>query len=250
MMITQMAFSTVVVLGMHRSGTSCLTGSLEEAGLALGQVDRKRHTNPKGNRESLSIMDLNNAVLTANDAAWDRPPEGVCHWSADQMAWRDRLIAEYSEYTLWGFKDPRTLLVLEGWLQGLPSARLVGTFRHPLSVAQSLRDRNGFDIEKGIELWTAYNRRLLQIMEKHQVSLLCFDWSAECYNAVVRGLAVRLGLTPPDTPFSFFETHLRRNTSQPDAPLPAAAQDIYQQLIQRSRELAAEVGVDPELSAR
>ncbi|MDR7127307.1 hypothetical protein [Pseudotabrizicola sp. 4114] len=243
-----MTFSTVVVLGMHRSGTSCLTGSLEEAGLALGNVDRKRHTNPKGNRESLSIMDLNNAVLAANGAAWDRPPEGVCHWSADQLDWRDRLIAEYSDHALWGFKDPRTLLVLEGWLQGLPAPKLVGTFRHPLAVAQSLRDRNGFEIEKGVELWTIYNQRLFQAMESHQVPLLCFDWSAECYNAVLRRLAVRLGLTPPETPLSFFETHLRRNSSQPDAALPAAAQDIYRHLLQRSRDLMADLGVDPELS--
>ncbi|WP_147335738.1 sulfotransferase family protein [Pseudotabrizicola alkalilacus] len=243
-----MTFSTVVVLGMHRSGTSCLTGSLEEAGLALGNVDRKRHTNPKGNRESLSIMDLNNAVLIANGATWDTPPAGVCDWSTEQLEWRDRLIAEYAEYPLWGFKDPRTLLVLEGWLQGLPAPQLVGTFRHPLAVAQSLQTRNGFEIEKGINLWTAYNQRLLRVMESHPVPLLCFDWTAECYNAVLRGLAVRLGLTPPETPFSFFETHLRRNTSQPDAPLPAAAQDIYQQLLQRSRDLLADLGVDPAFS--
>ncbi|HBM84618.1 MAG TPA: sulfotransferase family protein, partial [Halieaceae bacterium] len=27
----------IAILGMHRSGTSCLTGSLQEAGLELGE---------------------------------------------------------------------------------------------------------------------------------------------------------------------------------------------------------------------
>lgn len=243
-----MAANTIIILGMHRSGTSCLTGCLEEAGLVLGQVDRKRHTNPKGNRESLGIMELNNAVLAANGATWDRPPDGVCHWTDDQMSWRDQRIAEFSEASLWGFKDPRTLLVLDGWLYGLPSAQLVGTFRHPLLVAQSLRDRNGFEIEKGLTLWTEYNRRLLHVMHNHPVPVLCFDWSAECYDAVLRGVALQLGLTPPDAPFAFFETQLRRNVVPADAPLPAATHDIYQQLVQRSRDLAASLGVDPAVS--
>lgn len=29
---------SLIVFGMHRSGTSCLTGTLEEAGVYLGEV--------------------------------------------------------------------------------------------------------------------------------------------------------------------------------------------------------------------
>jgi len=42
---------------------------------------------------------------------------------------------------LWGFKDPRTLLTLDGWLEALPEVSLAATFRHPLSVAGSLQER-------------------------------------------------------------------------------------------------------------
>lgn len=44
--------STVLILGMHRSGTSCLAGSLQEAGLYLGEVNTAAPHNAKGNRES------------------------------------------------------------------------------------------------------------------------------------------------------------------------------------------------------
>ena len=45
----------VIVLGMHRSGTSLLTGSLEAAGLHLGEVNNAARYNPKGNKENESI---------------------------------------------------------------------------------------------------------------------------------------------------------------------------------------------------
>jgi len=42
----------ILILGMHRSGTSCLAGCLEEAGLYLGDVNLKAGFNKKGNREN------------------------------------------------------------------------------------------------------------------------------------------------------------------------------------------------------
>jgi len=43
---------TVAILGMHRSGTSCLAGSLQELGLYLGEVYDQNPHNPRGNREN------------------------------------------------------------------------------------------------------------------------------------------------------------------------------------------------------
>ena len=65
------------VLGMHRSGTSCLTGSLQEAGLYLGDCHTWNPHNLKGNRENQEIVDINDRVLADNGGAWDAPPERV-----------------------------------------------------------------------------------------------------------------------------------------------------------------------------
>ena len=54
---------TVVVLGMHRSGTSLLAGTLQEAGLELGEVVHSAPHNRKGNRESISIRTLHEDLL-------------------------------------------------------------------------------------------------------------------------------------------------------------------------------------------
>ena len=70
------------VLGMHRSGTSCLTGSLEEAGLHMGDIHTWNPHNLKGNRENQKIVDINDQVLASAGAAWDNPPDTDISWRA------------------------------------------------------------------------------------------------------------------------------------------------------------------------
>mgnify|MGYP004104874427 FL=1 len=68
---------------MHRSGTSCLTGTIEQCGVALGEVFTENPYNKKGNRESAQIQALNNDVLETNGGAWDRPV-AVTQWTFEQ----------------------------------------------------------------------------------------------------------------------------------------------------------------------
>jgi len=44
----------MLILGMHRSGTSCLAGCLQAAGLISGEVNIQAMYNAKGNRENLA----------------------------------------------------------------------------------------------------------------------------------------------------------------------------------------------------
>ncbi len=153
----------ICVLGMHRSGTSCLAGTLEQAGVFLGEVATHNTFNLKGNRENNTIRDLNGGVLGDNGAAWNRPPVQPPVWSDERRAELDEIIRGYAGRAVWGFKDPRTLLTLEGWLDALPRLECVGTVRHPLAVARSLRSRpRGPELPEGIRIWAAYNARLWQ----------------------------------------------------------------------------------------
>ena len=220
----------VIILGMHRSGTSCLAGSLEQAGLYLGQVNTKARYNPKGNRENRDIMDLNDRVLSSAGGSWDNPPSSTAQWSADQIATQSAIIATYPTNKIWGFKEPRTLLTLEGWLDALPDARLVGTFRHPMAVAQSLCSRNKFPIEQGIGLWKAYNERLLQISQRRKISMMCFDWAPQHYSRALSNLSVRLDLTPPPAGFNFFESVLRSDMAAQNYDLPSDIGDLFHAL--------------------
>lgn len=208
----------VLVLGMHRSGTSCLAGSLEEAGLYLGQVNTAAPHNARGNRESRAIMDLQDDLLRANGGNWDAPPREVI-WAAEHRARRDAIISTYPTDRVWGFKDPRTLLTLSGWLEVFPSARFVGTFRHPLAVAASLHARNGIPLEKSLELWEIHNRLLLDYQRQFGFSLISFDGSPTHYDQRLRSIVASLQLHIPSAGFSFFETTLRKNSAPEKASL-------------------------------
>lgn len=220
----------VIILGMHRSGTSCLAGSLQEAGLYLGDVNEQAPYNAKGNRENRAVMDLNDSVLKSNDGNWDKPPNKVV-WNSKQRARRDQLIQSYPADRTWGFKDPRTLLTLEGWLEAIPKVRFIGTFRHPMAVASSLKARDGFPIKKSLLLWMSYNRLLLEYQRKFNFDLLSFDLPTDQYHKKLSRIVEKLNLTEPERGFSFFESKLRKNQAKiSDADLPEPVLIMYRKL--------------------
>lgn len=225
----------VAILGMHRSGTSALAGSLEEAGLALGEVSKQNPYNLKGNRENPRIMALHEDLLADNGGRWDAPPERV-RWSAGRRAERDEIIATYADYPVWGFKDPRTLLTLDGWREALPGLRCVATFRHPAAVARSLENRDAMSLpfERGLELWTIYAERLLRAQAELGFDLVSFDLPRDRYLRRLERAARKLGLTPPAAGFRFFTDGLRHPPPAGGRALPRDTARIYRQLRRRA----------------
>ncbi|MDH3376346.1 MAG: sulfotransferase [Gammaproteobacteria bacterium] len=222
----------VLVIGMHRSGTSCLTGCLQEAGLELGEVNNQAEFNKKGNKENQAIMRLNDAVLAHNNGSWQQVPISI-EWSANDKRRRDLILASYPEDRLWGFKDPRTTITLDGWLEALPNARLVGSVRHPWEVANSLACRNGIQLKRGLDLWTDYNRQLLRIIKSRPVLLVRFGVDSNEYLRNVRAMCRSLGLRS-DVDMRFFEERYRVQRTDNTMRLSPAQLAIWEQLAQMS----------------
>ncbi len=202
----------IFVLGMHRSGTSSLTGCLEQRGLYLGEVSQKNPFNPKGNRENSRVMELNNLVLAASGGRWDSPPEEMI-WTNDLASERDALVASLKQSGTqhWGFKDPRTLLTLPFWEEVIPEISFVGTFRHPAAVAKSLNARSGMPLEQGLTLWRKYNRRLLALWARNPFPTVSFDAPPAEYIVAIDRAAAVLGLGDPPSSGVFFEESLRHH---------------------------------------
>lgn len=219
----------LAVLGMHRSGTSCLTGLLEEAGIYLGEVSKWNPHNTKGNQEHNEIVGLNNDVLAYNQGAWDRPPARACIWTEEMRARRDAIIARFRGHEPWAFKDPRTLLTLEGWREALPELVCVGTFRHPLAVARSLVTRGGIDFDQSLALWDIYNQKLLALVENEGIPLVCYDQPSAAYLEAVRALFKRLGIEWTG-PSAFFDDELRHQRELSEAELPPSLLGLYLRL--------------------
>lgn len=215
---------TVAILGMHRSGTSWLTGSLEEAGLALGDVKTESRHNPKGNRESELLQQLHEAVLEDNGGSWRRPafPNG---WSERRsLELRTYIDAMNTTFELWGFKDPRALLLLDEWHRQVPGLQRVGVFRHPIAVYRSLVARNkDFKEKEAIRLWMTYNERLLAEHEREPFTVLRFDVDPAMLHAHLEVVAKELDLSVP--PGEFFDAGFVHNAS--DERVPVYARDVW-----------------------
>jgi hypothetical protein len=225
-----------LILGMHRSGTSSLAGSLQQHGLYLGKVFEQNPHNKKGNRENAHIMKLNDDLLAANGGRWDRPPS-IIRWNQEHEKRRDAIIQEFvkSGNQVWGCKDPRNLITLEFWMDGIRNTevQLVGSYRHPFLTANSLNARNHLPMEKGILLWEIYNNKLVELYSKSNFPILSFDVSVEEYERAIHWVLDYLAIAPAKTTQEFFDESLRHAASADLADsveLPPTVKALYYQL--------------------
>ena len=220
------AAAPVAVIGMHRSGTSCLAGCLQDLGLNLGEVNTAAPHNRKGNRENPRLWPVHDAVLARVGAAWDAPPAEPVVWSRDEIAALRAVLADYDAVPRpWGFKDPRATVLLDGWFEVLPDLRLVGSFRHPLAVAGSLAARNGYETDRSLAIWARYNAAMLRWRERMAFAVIDYDDPA--YEARVRTAAGELGLDS-DAPMPFREAELTHQTAS--GPVPASVEALWARL--------------------
>ena len=159
--------AAILVLGMHRSGTSATAGWLETLGVNLGPyLMAEDPTQPKGYFEHAEIVSVHEELMAAFGSSWDDPrplPEG---WEHDHRVrfFRKQLMEiiqrDLMTQPLWGAKDPRLCRLLPIWLGMLDelgvSVRAISVLRHPAEVAESLALRNGFSADKSGLLWLRY----------------------------------------------------------------------------------------------
>lgn len=160
----------IIVLGMHRSGTSSLTGALHLTGFDLGKnLMPPADENPKGFFENLSIVNLNDRILAELYNFWSDTlllPEGW--WSGERFTPHARKAMEIMDEEFSGdkpmlIKDPRLCIVLPVYL-GVFRSKGINPFflicvRDPSDVARSLGRRNNMPTEKSALLWMDYQLR-------------------------------------------------------------------------------------------
>jgi hypothetical protein len=156
---------TVVVLGMHRSGTSLVTRILNLLGVELGPEARLMHPgpdNPVGFWEHGEFVALNKKILSQLGGNWHEPPVFEPGWEVSpglsdlRGAALELIDREFGSAEIWGWKDPRTSLTVSFWQRLVPGMSYVICLRNPLDVAQSLSRRDGFSAAKAGRLWVTY----------------------------------------------------------------------------------------------
>jgi hypothetical protein len=193
---------------MHRSGTSLVASLCESAGLAIGEWLVEPHTsNPLGHFEDIDFYRFHERVLSDNariPAGYD--PSDTAPFVSDLRRAEARALvaARRSGGRPWGWKDPRTILFLDFWLEMLPEAKYLFVFRYPWQVADSLARRGEAffrdDGERAFRLWYRYNASIREFAERHadRVLVRSIDQFIASPDAVFADIRMRLGLPLAD----------------------------------------------------
>lgn len=159
----------LIVLGMHRSGTSALTGVLNSLGVELGKelYAPQKGVNERGFWEHSDIVDAHDEIFSLIGSSWDDLLPLPHNWHELEVLKPvyKRLTyyvkRDFSQSIMWGLKDPRMSILLPIWkkifkeLDIQPHFLII--FRHPSEVAKSLEARNSFPKEKSAHLWISHN---------------------------------------------------------------------------------------------
>jgi hypothetical protein len=154
----------VVVLGMHRSGTSAMTRALVALGAQLGSrlLGPIPGNNDKGFFEDVDVLHINIELLAAAGADWhtvgDIDLTRVDPFALDRLQQQAvKKLREKCSGGIFALKDPRICRLLPFWQPAFESAgldvRYVISVRNPISVAQSLNKRDRFSEVKSYLLW-------------------------------------------------------------------------------------------------
>jgi hypothetical protein len=156
--------TVVVVLGMHRSGTSSAAGTLVHLGAAAPQhLIAPNPGNERGFWESRVLVDLNDAILAAGGSDWrdwrkfNLKAIGGVQMDALRARAKASLAEEFGDVGLAVMKDPRMCRLMPFWRpvfeEAKWSVRAVLPIRSPLEVAWSLNCRDGLRVAYGCLLW-------------------------------------------------------------------------------------------------
>ncbi len=255
----------LIVLGMHRSGTSALSRVLNLCGAFLPAKLKpaKIGVNDKGFWEPEEVLEFNGRVLRQLGGEWNQvnftlPSTGdfVDEFVSDARA---LLESEYGDEPDILIKDPRLCVLAPLWHRVLESAGYAAAYvvpmRNPLEVAQSLHARGDMSVVDGLKLWLAYMQRVVAFADTHpQVMFIRFDDLLGDWRTVVTGIARRLA-TPldivarADEVDRFLEQSLRNQTATDEALALLATDAALAPVTALYRECLARCDVDAGAAA-
>lgn len=180
----------IMVLGMHRSGTTLLVQILQRLGYFMGG-------RLSGNLEPRVFQDANRQLFDYFNATWIdghllpspydfyRGFPGLAMNIAERLS-EDLPVGFFDSFIphnpFWGFKDPRLSITAALFLRLFPDAKAIFVYRNPLDVAWSIAIREkkkrrkypGFEnfefnqteyqeiMMRAIKAWEVYNERAIE----------------------------------------------------------------------------------------
>lgn len=223
--------TVLVVLGMHRSGTSSVAGALSLLGAAAPKtLMAPAADNPRGFWESDVVMALNDALLAERGLSWS-------DWRAAQITTPpivDARIAkamqnEFGDSKLLVLKDPRLCRLFPDWRRSLIEAgyslAVISPVRPPAEVAASLVARNPLSREHSLRLWM---RHVIDAeftsrgLPRHIMTWASFlaDWRGQVTSMAARlPVGLEFATDQAEAVDAFLSSELHRHRSEESTPI-------------------------------
>jgi hypothetical protein len=248
----------VVVLGMHRSGTSALTRVISLLGADLpSSLIPANVTNEAGFFESNDLMIVHDQLLSSAGSSWEDWRAFNPDWYTSPVAadFKQRVLGvlrhDFAQSQLFVIKDPRICRFFPFWRDvleefGVAPAAVIPV-RNPLEVMASLRSRDGFPFAKTALLWLRHVIEAERMTRDLPRAIVTYDALLSDWPGVIASLGAGLGVSWPRRSAAteieierFLAAELRHHVALPDA-LAARAEivdwvkDTYTALVRLSQ---------------
>ncbi|MDD4455992.1 MAG: glycosyltransferase [Syntrophotalea acetylenica] len=176
----------IIILGMHRSGTSALTGCLKCLGVDLGDslMPGDAH-NPDGYFENVSLYAIHEQLLYDLGCKWDMIGEFPSGWLETEAAASaaekiEHLLQDhFADQELYALKDPRISRLLPLWKRVLKKlgikTKYIVMLRNPINVATSHHFRDAFPLQKSLLLWLTHTREPLMDLQDDDYTIVTYE---------------------------------------------------------------------------
>jgi len=244
----------IVVLGMHRSGTSAITRSLEVLGVALGKnlLPAVQGDNDKGFWEDADLYRINERVLSKLDSSWhalgqlDQQRFLTNSLSAERDEATELLRQRLEGVSVFAFKDPRTANLLSFWQAVFRELKVDDRYliavRDPRSVADSLLKRNSMARQQSYCLWMKHLLNAVQLSADKPRLVVDYDLMLEDPGKQLRRISEQLSLVLPSSSSQVYKEYTKNFLSvdlchsshktdlHTDKSIPAFVAGLYQLL--------------------
>lgn len=256
--MNQLSNTSLIVLGMHRNGTSAIAGLLSKLGVELGhRLLPPAEENPHGFWEHPEIVACHDRLLSAFGSSWSdpfslppkwwsQPPAAACRSELEIILRRD-----FSDRPLFCVKDPRMSRLLPMWKPLLHDlgcdVRYLIICRHPWECAQSLTKRNGFPEAKSYLLWLDHVVAAESDTRDSKRAFLLFDELLDNPRQAIHRLGKNLEITWPrgnnrdlNEAEAFLFPKARHHRASDNIDLPTPVKNAYEAIQKAARgELSA-----------
>lgn len=199
---------SVLVLGMHRSGTSALMRVLNLLGVELGsEMMVASPDNEKGYWEHVQVNKTNIEIMDVLGLGWSNISQPEAGWEDSpqilplRIRLKQLLEREFGGMKLWGMKDPRISVLLPLYRKVMGEMGIapfsVLALRNPVEVARSVSKRDGFALSYALMMWLRYTLEAEYASRGTQRVIVRYDEMLTDWVAAVRRIEMVLGLNFP-----------------------------------------------------